>query len=58
LRATAWPTVSAPVEWQAVERSAREGRPERLVLDWRDALDRLERREDALARALDLRQRL
>jgi bifunctional non-homologous end joining protein LigD len=58
LRATAWPTVSAPVEWQAVERCAREERPEWLVLDWRDALDRLERREDALARALDLRQTL
>jgi bifunctional non-homologous end joining protein LigD len=58
LRATAWPTVSAPVEWQAVERCAREGRPEWLVLDWRDALDRLERREDALARALGLRQAL
>jgi bifunctional non-homologous end joining protein LigD len=58
LRATGWPTVSAPVEWRAVERCAGEERPERLVLDWRDALDRLERLEDALAPALGLSQTL
>jgi bifunctional non-homologous end joining protein LigD len=38
LRATAWPTVSAPVAWELVEATAADRVEERLVLDWRDAL--------------------
>jgi bifunctional non-homologous end joining protein LigD len=52
LRATAWPTVAAPVDWDEVELCARDRRPEHLVVDWRDALARLERDGDPLAPAL------
>jgi bifunctional non-homologous end joining protein LigD len=42
LRATAWPTVSMPVSWNDVERTADDRRAERLVYDWRDVLKVIE----------------
>jgi bifunctional non-homologous end joining protein LigD len=52
LRAALRPTVSVPVSWDEVERCARTRRAEELVLDWRDALARLERGDDPLRSAL------
>ncbi|MFL5927694.1 MAG: DNA polymerase domain-containing protein [Gaiellaceae bacterium] len=42
LRATAWPTVSMPVTWDELERTAADRRAERLVYDWRDVLNVIE----------------
>jgi bifunctional non-homologous end joining protein LigD len=52
LRATAWPLVSAPVSWDEVELCARARRPDTLVIDWRRALDRLQRDGDPLRAAV------
>ena len=46
LRGTVWPTVSAPVGWEEIERAVGERRAELLVFDARDALERLERLGD------------
>jgi DNA primase len=49
LRAAPIPTVSAPVHWEEVEEALRLRRPELLVFEPHDALERLER--DVLDRA-------
>ena len=58
LRARERPTVSTPVSWREVERTAREGDPEALVFDWRAALDRIERHGDLFQPVLKRRQSL
>jgi bifunctional non-homologous end joining protein LigD len=57
LRATAVPTVSMPVTWDAVERAA-DGDAATLLPGPAEALARLEREGDRFAEVLTLRQRL
>jgi bifunctional non-homologous end joining protein LigD len=58
LRALAYPTVSAPVTWDEVERAAADRRPDRLTFLPRDVVARLDRHGDLLLPALELDQRL
>jgi bifunctional non-homologous end joining protein LigD len=58
LRARERPTVSTPVTWAEVERTARDGDPDLLVFDWRAALDRIDRHGDLFKPVLEVRQRL
>ncbi len=58
LRASAFPTVSTPVEWSEVEHAVATRRPELLTFLARDALDRLERHGDVFAPVLELTQTL
>jgi bifunctional non-homologous end joining protein LigD len=58
LRARSRPTVSTPVRWSEVERCARTGSDDGLVLEARDVLARVERHGDLFAPVLSLRQRL
>jgi len=58
LRAEGWPTVSAPVTWEEVQRAAGEGRDELLVFEPEAALDRVDRLGDLFRPVLELRQRL
>jgi bifunctional non-homologous end joining protein LigD len=58
LRARERPTVSTPVSWRQVERTAREGDPEALVFDWRAVLERIERHGDLFQPVLKRRQSL
>jgi bifunctional non-homologous end joining protein LigD len=52
LRGTQWPTVSAPVTWEEVERCARERRPSALTFLATDVAARLERHGDLFAEVL------
>jgi bifunctional non-homologous end joining protein LigD len=58
LRSYGWPTVSAPVAWDEVERAAAERRADLLVFTPAAALARLDRLGDLFRPVLDLRQRL
>jgi bifunctional non-homologous end joining protein LigD len=58
LRAEGWPTVSAPVMWEEVERAARERRDDLLVFEPAAVLERLDRLGDLFLPVLELRQRL
>jgi bifunctional non-homologous end joining protein LigD len=58
LRAEGWPTVSAPVAWDEIERAVAEGREDLLVFEPASALDRIERNGDLSRPVLDLDQRL
>ena len=58
LRATPFPTVSTPVEWEEVEHAAAEKRPELVMFLPRDVLARVERHGDLFAPVLELRQSL
>jgi bifunctional non-homologous end joining protein LigD len=58
LRAEGWPTVSAPVTWDEIERAANAQRDDMLVFEPRTALERLERLGDLFRPVLELRQRL
>jgi bifunctional non-homologous end joining protein LigD len=58
LRAEGWPTVSAPVTWEEVERAAAERRDDSLVFEPRAVLERLERLGDLFQPVLELDQRL
>jgi len=53
-----WPTVSAPVTWDEVERSASESRPHLLTFEPATVLERLDRLGDLFRDVLDLEQRL
>jgi bifunctional non-homologous end joining protein LigD len=58
LRAMAWPTVSAPLGWDEVERAAAEHRTDLLTIGPRDALDRLESLGDLFEPVLGVKQTL
>jgi bifunctional non-homologous end joining protein LigD len=58
LRARPHPTVSTPVTWDEVEETASTGDPGRLVFEWDDVLERIERLGDLFDPVLRLRQRL
>jgi bifunctional non-homologous end joining protein LigD len=58
LRARSRPTVSTPLEWAEVERTAEQRDPELLVFDWKQVLERVERHGDLFEPVLKLRQRL
>jgi bifunctional non-homologous end joining protein LigD len=58
LRAEGWPTVSAPVTWEEVERAAGEGRDELLVFEPEAVLERVDRMGDLFRPVLELGQRL
>jgi bifunctional non-homologous end joining protein LigD len=58
LRATGWPTVSAPLTWDEVARAATERRPELLVFEPAAVLERLNGLGDLSQDVLDLEQRL
>jgi bifunctional non-homologous end joining protein LigD len=58
LRAHGWPTVSAPVTWDEVERTAVEQRAELLTFETSAALERIERLGDPFRPVLELEQRL
>lgn len=58
LRAAGWPTVSAPVTWDEVERTAARGTPELVVFEPAAMLARLDARGDLFAEVLTLEQRL
>ena len=58
LRAMKWPTVSAPLTWDEVERALVERRPELVVFGPREALDRLERLGELFEPVLTLKQTL
>jgi bifunctional non-homologous end joining protein LigD len=58
LRATPWPTVSAPVAWQEIEDTLRLGKPERLTLQAADVLDRVQRLGDPFRPLVEVSQRL
>jgi bifunctional non-homologous end joining protein LigD len=58
LRAHGWPTVSTPVTWNEVERTAAEQRPELLTFEPRTALERIARLGDPFRPVLELQQRL
>ncbi len=58
LRARTHPTVSTPLEWDEVERTAERGDPELLVFDWKQVLERVERLGDLFEPVVKLRQRL
>ena len=58
LRATPWPTVSAPVTWDEIERAVAEGQAELLTFEPRSVLDRLERFGDLFRPVLELVQTL
>jgi bifunctional non-homologous end joining protein LigD len=58
LRARPRPTVSTPVRWAEIERSARTRRAESLVFEARDVLARVEKLGDLFAPVLSLGQRL
>jgi len=56
LRAMPWPTVSAPVAWEEVERALGEGRSELLAFGPGDVLDRLDRLGDLFEPVLTVEQ--
>lgn len=58
LRAQGWPTVSAPVAWNEVERTAAEQRPELLTFEPSTVLERIEQLGDPFRLVLELEQRL
>jgi bifunctional non-homologous end joining protein LigD len=58
LRAREQPTVSTPVSWDEVAAAAESGKPERLVFDWRQVLERVADRGDLFAPVLSLVQQL
>ena len=58
LRAMAWPTVSAPIAWEEVERATAERRSDLLTFGPREVLDRLERLGDPFESVLTLKQTL
>jgi bifunctional non-homologous end joining protein LigD len=58
LRARERPTASAPVSWDEVEAALKARRPERLVFEAAQVLERVEREGDLFAPTLKLRQKL
>jgi len=58
LRARERPTASAPVSWGEVEAALKARRPERLVFEAAQVLERVEREGDLFAPTLKLRQKL
>jgi bifunctional non-homologous end joining protein LigD len=58
LRAKARPTVSTPVTWEEVARTAEKGDPEALVFDSNQALARVAKLGDLYAPVLSIKQRL
>lgn len=58
LRAKARPTVSTPLKWSEVERTARSGDPDELIFDAVAVLERVERHGDLFAPVLELEQEL
>ncbi len=58
LRAAGWPTVSAPVTWEEVERAAADARAELLVFEPAATLERVDRLGDLFEDVLLLEQRL
>jgi bifunctional non-homologous end joining protein LigD len=58
LRAEGWPTVSAPVVWDEIERAAAQGRDDLLVFEPAATLERIERHGDLHRPVLELNQRL
>ena len=58
LRAYGWPTVSAPVTWDEVERVATERRAELLTIEPAAALERIDRLGDLFGPVLELEQQL
>jgi bifunctional non-homologous end joining protein LigD len=58
LRGLPWPTVSAPVTWDEVERAAAARRPESLTFLGEDVLERLERDGDLFVEVLAEEQTL
>jgi len=58
LRAREKPTVSTPVAWEELESALRRRKPEALVFDTGDVLERVEKKGDLFAEVLILEQRL
>ena len=58
MRARERPTASAPVRWEEIEEALKARRPDRLIFEAPQVLDRLERDGDLFARVLKLKQRL
>jgi bifunctional non-homologous end joining protein LigD len=58
LRARPRPTVSTPLRWIEVERTARTRRPDALVFEARDVIARVDRHGDLFEAVLSVRQRL
>jgi bifunctional non-homologous end joining protein LigD len=58
LRARSRPTVSTPLRWQEVEGALDAADPDRLVFEWDDVLERIERDGDLFSPVLRLRQKL
>ena len=58
LRARPEPTVSTPVTWDELEDALSAGQADRLRFEWKDVVDRVERRGDLMAEVLTLEQEL
>jgi bifunctional non-homologous end joining protein LigD len=58
LRARERPTISTPVTWDELEHAAKKKKPELLVFEAADVLDRVEKHGDHFAPVLKLKQKL
>jgi bifunctional non-homologous end joining protein LigD len=58
LRARTRPTVSTPVSWEEIEQARRRRRPEQLVFEASQVIERVRDLGDLFAPALTLRQRI
>ena len=58
LRALPWPTVSTPVAWNELEEAVAAERPELLLFEPADVLERIQRLGDVFRPVLELRQAL
>jgi bifunctional non-homologous end joining protein LigD len=58
LRARERPTVSTPLAWEELEEALEERDAERLVFEWDEVLERVERDGDRFAPVLERRQKL
>jgi bifunctional non-homologous end joining protein LigD len=58
LRARERPTASTPLDWEELEEALDAKDADRLVFEWDEALDRVERRGDLFAPVLERRQKL
>jgi bifunctional non-homologous end joining protein LigD len=58
LRAAGWPTVSAPLSWEEIQRAATLNRPDLLIFEPPAVFERLDSQGDLFHDVLTLRQRL
>ncbi len=58
LRAREHPTASIPLHWREVERTAKNGNPEKLRFEIPDAIKRVEKQGDLFEPVLSMKQKL